>query len=57
MAQPLDRNAKIEALGDVDEEAGEFWIESPFQVPATGHNLSAFEPNRLFLNQGGAAFG
>ena len=56
MSQPTNRNARIPALGEIDREAGEFWIENPFQVAATGHNLSAFERNRLFLNIGGEEF-
>ena len=36
--------------------AGEFWVENPFQMAESGANLSAFEPNRLFLNAGGLKF-
>jgi len=56
VSQPTNRNARIPELGEIDREAGEFWIENPFQVAATGHNLSAFERNRLFLNIGGEEF-
>ncbi len=31
-------------------------MENPFQIPASGENLSAFERNRLFLNHGGLQF-
>lgn len=43
-------------LGALDTEAGEFWAESPFELPASGENFSAFERNRLFLNSGGLQF-
>ncbi len=56
MAQPLDRNARLPELGEVDREGGEFWIENPFRIPGSGNNLSAFERNRLFLNLGGDGF-
>lgn len=56
MSQPLDRSHQHDQLGTVDTEAGEFWVASPFQMPQLGHNLSAFERNRLFLNVDGARF-
>ena len=40
-------------LGDLDKEAGEFWVENPFLLPGQGENLSAFERNCLFLNTTG----
>jgi hypothetical protein len=43
-------------LGELDSDAGEFWVENPFQMLSNGQNLSAFEPNRLFLNQAGRRF-
>jgi hypothetical protein len=56
VTQPLDRTASIPRLGEVDSEAGEFWIENPFQIAASGMNLSAFERNCLFLNIDGESF-
>ena len=56
MSRPLDRNAELPELGDVDREAGEFWIKNPFRIPSSGNNLSAYERNRLFLNVEGRAF-
>lgn len=56
MSQPLDRSCLLPELGEVDRKAGEFWVESPFQLVQKGENLSAFEPNRLFLNTGDNAF-
>ena len=52
MSQPLDRNSSLPELGAVDREAGEFWVENPFRMPRLGHNLSAYERNRVFLNRG-----
>ena len=52
MSQPLDRTSEIQQLGELDEEAGEFWRTNVFQFANSDDNLSAFEPNRLFLNTG-----
>ena len=40
---------------EVDSSINEFWIENPFEFeqPDTPVNLSMFERNRLFINQGG----
>lgn len=56
VSQPLDRTSQTEQLGEVDTAAGEFWVRSPFQMPQLGHNLSAFEANRLFMNVNGEQF-
>ncbi len=56
MAQPLDRNARLPELREVDREGGEFWVENPFSIPGSGNNLSAYERNRVFLNLGGESF-
>jgi hypothetical protein len=52
VSQPLDRTSEIQQLGELDEEAGEFWRTNVFQFANSDDNLSAFEPNRLFLNTG-----
>ena len=56
MTRPLDRNARLPEIGEVDREAGEFWVENPFLMPGSGMNLSAFERNRLFLNVDGSSY-
>ena len=56
MTQPLNRRAKIPARGPIDEEAGEFWVENPFMMPEMGHNLSAYERNRTYINIGDLQF-
>ena len=56
MSRPLDRNANLPELGEVDEEGGEFWVSNPFQIAASGNNLSAYERNRVFMNVGGLSF-
>lgn len=56
VSQPLDRTSQTEQLGEVDTAAGEFWVRSPFQMRQLGHNLSAFEANRLFMNVDGERF-
>jgi hypothetical protein len=56
VSQPLDRSQTSPQLGPLDTAAGEFWVTNPFQMPRLGHNLSAFETNRLFMNVDGARF-
>jgi hypothetical protein len=55
VSQPLDRTCKIEPLGKIDSAAGEFWTH-PFAMPGQRDNLSAYEPNNLFLNVDGTRF-
>ena len=41
----------------VDDSLNEFWLENPFDFERLrGFNLSMFERNRLFLNQGEGIF-
>lgn len=56
VSQPRNRNSEMKALGEIDTEAGEFWVENPFSMPSIGANLSAFEQNRTFLNLDGKSF-
>lgn len=56
MSQPGNRGEKIPLPGQLDASLGEFWVSNPFQIAAEGHNLSAFERNRAFLNVGGKDF-
>lgn len=56
MSQPLDRTHQCPPRGEIDTEAGEFWVNSPFEMPQLGHNLSAYERNCLFLNINGRQF-
>lgn len=55
VSQPFDRSALCEAPGNPQEELGEFWENSPWDI-AFRHNLSAFERNRTFLNLQGRDF-
>ncbi|NQV27201.1 MAG: ASPIC/UnbV domain-containing protein [Rhodopirellula sp.] len=48
MTQPLDQRAQCKAMGKLDDQLGEFWMENPWEP--TAHNLSAFERNRILLN-------
>ena len=56
MSQPHDRLSQLDAIGEIDEEAGEFWVKNPFEMPTARENLSAFERNRTFLNLDGNSF-
>ena len=48
MSQPHDRLSQLEAIGEIDEEAGEFWIKNPFEMPNARENLSAFDLVRKY---------
>ena len=52
----MNRTCELPELGEVDDDAGEFWVANPFMMPAEGHNLSAYERNRMYLNVGGREF-
>lgn len=56
MSQPCDRSCELETPGKVDPTLGEFWVGNPWQIVRGGHNLSAFERNRVYLNVGGREF-
>jgi hypothetical protein len=60
VSQPYDRAAKVQQPGKLDESLGEFWVENPWDIVSQGHNLSAYERKRTFLNvrdpQGGRNF-
>jgi hypothetical protein len=40
----------------VDQSLGEFWVANPWDIVDKGHNLSAYERNRAYLNVGGRDF-
>src|SRR5207253_8897709 len=42
--------------GEVDKSLGEFWVENPWDIVKKGHNLSAFERNRTWMNVDGKGF-
>jgi hypothetical protein len=56
VSRPLDRSCQLPELGEVDRDAGEFWVPNAFRMPQSGHNLSAWERNALFLNTGDGEF-
>ena len=56
MTQPLNRDRDLPQIGELDSEAGEFWVENPFMMSALGINLSAFERNCFYLNLRGDSF-
>jgi len=56
VSQPENRGAEIPAPGQLDSTLGEFWVSSPWDIMQKGHNLSAYERKRTFLNQGGHNF-
>lgn len=56
MSQPGDRTSDVALPGKLDERLDEFWVGNPWQIVQEGHNLSAFERNRLYLNAGGKEF-
>ncbi|MGB7347330.1 MAG: CRTAC1 family protein [Pirellulaceae bacterium] len=56
MSQPTDMNCQIKAQGKIDHQAGEFWVENPFEMLSGKHNISAYESNRLLMNVPGKPF-
>jgi hypothetical protein len=40
----------------VDKSLGEFWVENPWEIVKNGHNLSAYERKRTWLNLRGNNF-
>ena len=53
VSQPCDRCANVPAPGKVDSSLKEWWEENPFDIVKAGHNLSAYERKRVFLNVAG----
>lgn len=56
MSRPTDRYTPVPAPGELDTTRGQFWVDNPWQFSEAGHNLSAFEPNRVLLNHGDMTF-
>jgi hypothetical protein len=56
VSQPFNRSAAVPLPGKLDSSLGEFWVSNPWQIVAQGHNLSAFERNRAYLNVNGQDF-
>jgi hypothetical protein len=56
VSQPSKRAAAIRAPGKLDPTLGEFWVSNPWDIVKEGHNLSAFERTRTFLNLRGQNF-
>ncbi len=56
MSQPYNRAAQLPPLGELDGEIGEFWIGNPWGFHGERKNLSCYERNRLFVNDGDLRF-
>jgi hypothetical protein len=56
VSQPCDRTCSVKQPGPLDEKLNEFWVGNPWQIVTQGHNLSAFERKRMYLNVGGRHF-
>jgi enediyne biosynthesis protein E4 len=56
VSQPFKRGASITAPGQIDSSLGEFWVNNPWDIVSQGHNLSAYERKRAFLNVAGQDF-
>jgi hypothetical protein len=56
VSQPGDRSARVAQPGKLEPSLGEFWVDNPFDIIRHGHNLSAYERNRAYLNVRGQAF-
>jgi hypothetical protein len=44
----------VKLPGTLDEKLNEFWVGNPWQIITEGHNLSAFERKRMYLNVAGS---
>jgi enediyne biosynthesis protein E4 len=56
VSQPWHREACCPVPGQLDPSLREFWSENPWDIIAQGHNLSAYERKRVFLNVRGRDF-
>ncbi len=56
MSQPFNRSARIDIPGEIPKGSENFWVSNPWDITKGGHNLSAFERNRAYLNVGGTDF-
>jgi hypothetical protein len=56
VTQPCDRAANIPAPGQIDKSLKEFWVANPWDIVKQGHNLSAFERKRTWMNVRGSNF-
>jgi hypothetical protein len=56
VSQPCDRKATIPTPGKLDRSLKEFWSENPWDIVREGHNLSAYERDRVWFNVGGKRF-
>lgn len=50
MTQPTDRFADLQSKAKLDRERGEVWVSNPWKINTVQQNLSAYEPNQVFLN-------
>jgi len=56
VTQPSDRASTVKAPGKIDSELNEFWVQNPWEIVKAGHNLSAYERNRTWMNLKGDNF-
>jgi hypothetical protein len=56
VSQPCNRSGSVAQPGRLDASLREFWVGSPWEIVRHGHNLSAFERKRAFLNVKGQDF-
>lgn len=56
MSQPWNRGSSVSQPGKLDRNLGEFWSQNPWDIVSQGHNLSAYERKRVFLNVRGQNF-
>lgn len=50
VSQPCDRCASVPVPGKVDSSLKEWWVDNPFDIVKEGHNLSAYERKRIYMN-------
>ena len=52
----MNMNCQIRPQGEIDAQAGEFWVNNPFEMLSGEHNFSAYEQNKFLLNREGSSF-
>ena len=56
MTQPTQRLRTLPARFVLDQKRGEVWLDNPWSIGQTDHNLSAYERNQVYLNLGDRGF-
>jgi len=56
VSQPGNRSGTVKAPGNLDPKYKEWWSKNPWDIVKEGHNLSAYERKRTWINLRGKGF-